>query len=557
MHHCGNTLYVKDKFCCQCGEALIDNRHVKELSEIHPKLLDELPQAKPYPILFTGQIKSTYHYQRGHTRNGDKISYSYWWATLENAQGEIKQINFEAENKTFDEIKVGDVLTTLQPTNVTLTYPFEDKSDRDIVTNNQLAPGVVLHQDDGQTYTLSSIYNADKPSILSHLIGGALFAALVMIIVAFNLSMTNEELFTLGALTALITAVPTYLHNKKQYQKAVLFKNRIKAVLQTVLEISKYQLGYHKLARPSLADDVMCHQCNHRVHADINFCPLCGTNQRLFAITDANQTDIINCDGNTALSIEAIAPIARKTVAEIRLDKMNEFYLSDKGHFEYRHLLSANEQLDGSCWCYMVQVTDRKVTTKVKDAIHTTTYRTEYTNRYGRVVHHDEHSESHRIRNSDLTGKVTVEDEEGDIFEQWLPNSLLSHTDVGDYLLIGYSRLARNKAKVDYGQYYYNISKDRWVMPESVHNYGEISTMAKFIVFVAAIGAGYFAYQTNQYQLAFSAFGLFFAVIAFSSWIMARSNRKAASKLIKPIMDVFDKVQENKQEILAYFAKLK
>ncbi|WP_025821747.1 hypothetical protein [Shewanella marina] len=557
MHHCGNTLYIKDKFCCQCGEELNGNRHITQLSELHPHLLDELAQSKPNPTLFTGQVKSTYHYKRGSRNGNNKISYSYWWVTLENPQGQTKQINFEAENKTFDNIKVGDVLTTLEPTNVTLTYPFENKSDRDIVTNNHLAPGVVLHQDDGQTYTLSRTYNVDKPSFINHLSGGAIFGAIVAIILAFNTSMSTDGLFALAVLIAFMTALPFYLFEKNSFQKAVILKSKIKTVLETVLNVSQYQLGYHKLKRPSLADDVMCHQCDHRVHADINFCPLCGTNQRIFAITDANQTDIINCDGNTALSIEAIAPIPRKTIAEMRLDKMNEFYLSDKGSFEYQHLLSVNEKFDGSCWCYMVQVTDRKFTTTVNDVIHSTTYRTEYTNRYGRVVDSTERTESHRVRDSNLSGKITVEDEEGDIFEQWLPKSLLSHTDVGDYLLIGYSRLRQGEAKISYGEYYYNISKGRWNMPESVLSYGEISAMAKLWVFLAAVGAGYFAYQTNQFTVALSAFSLFFGVVAISSWHMAKRNRKAGRKLIQPIMDMLEKVKENKQEILAYFAKLK
>ncbi|MGS0730459.1 hypothetical protein ACVBKF_29935 [Shewanella sp. 0m-11] len=48
---------------------------------------------------------------------------------------------------------------------------------------------------------------------------------------------------------------------------------------------------------------------------------------------------------------------------------------------------------------------------------------------------------------------------------------MLSSTDVGDYLLVGDSRLFCKKGNLTYGEYYYNISKGEWQMPQSVVNY--------------------------------------------------------------------------------------
>ncbi|WP_041416084.1 hypothetical protein [Shewanella halifaxensis] len=68
------------------------------------------------------------------------------------------------------------------------------------------------------------------------------------------------------------------------------------------------------------------------------------------------------------------------------------------------------------------------------------------------------------------------------MFEQWLPESMLSSTDVGDYLLVGYSRLFYKKGNLTYGEYYYNISKGEWQMPQSVVNYNKTCFSAKFVV---------------------------------------------------------------------------
>ncbi|MGI2258926.1 hypothetical protein [Shewanella sp. GXUN23E] len=570
MHHCGNTLYLQDKFCTQCGEEIQQGRKLLGLLDIEPQLLDELSQSCPEAKTFTGRLKRSFHYQRHHTRGSNSITYSYWWITLESAEGEIKQISINAENSAFNNLKVGDVISLLKPTSIKLTYKL-DSAAKGIVTNDQLAGGVILHNDDGQVSTLTNHYDCSKPSLGGTIFLGLLLAIVASLIVA-GVSDLGDGSFVMGAFLSLACMVPWYNASLNNFHKCHARKESIKAAIANILEISKYQLGYHRLERPSQDDDIFCGGCESRIQANSDFCPHCGDRQTaqsdllppqtptaeqaelgtISAMDAAADSQLQVCDAEP----QDQAP-ERKSIRQMRLDKMKEFYVSHKQDFIYRHVLRTNKKFDGSAWCYMVQVTDRNMNTSVSDVTHTETIRTDYKNGYGHVVDTKYETHSYRVRDSKLDGKITVEDEQGEVFEQWLPESLMTHTDVGDYLLIGYSRLDRNDRYRRYSEYYYNISKGRWEMPESVHDYGDTSRLAKLIVALAAAGCCALAYYTRQWQLPAGLFGVFITGVAVKSWLTGKANSNNAHELIQPIMDMLYKVRDNKLELLAYLTKLK
>ncbi|WP_025821748.1 zinc ribbon domain-containing protein [Shewanella marina] len=567
MHHCGNEVYVQDKFCTQCGDELNDCVQIKQIIDLEPDLFAELPESCVDPKLFTGRLKNSYYYKR-HNKNGNNsVTYAYWWITLENALGEIKQISINAENSAFNNMKVGDVITIFEAMPVNLSFKI-DSAAKERVTNNLMGSGVILHKDDKQTSTLTNHFDSSKPSLIGMIIIGFILAFLAAGLIQMNSNLTEDTIIVLGIMCSCMCMIPWYNYSRSNHQAAIIRKQRIEAVIAKILNISKYQLGYHKFERPALNDDIFCHHCEQRIHADVDFCQHCGTSTHIVALPEVvasndervEQTQIA-CDGNTAIAIEPIVmpqQQPKKTIREMRLAKMKEFYVSEEQEFTFKRTLIKNDQFKGSVWCYMVQVTDRDFNTQVSDVTHTETYRTDYTNRNGSVVDSKYETVSYRVRDSKLSGKITVEDELGEIFEQWLPETLLKQTDVGDYLLIGYSRIGNKKySRLTYGEYYYNITKGRWEMPQSILNYGETSFIVKCIVGLVAAACAALAYYTQQYAVAAGIFATFIALLGIKSHLADSANSKAGHLFIKPIMDTLYRVRDNKQELLTYLAKLK
>lgn len=554
MHHCGNELYLQDKFCSQCGEEIEQSKKLPTLTDLEPDLLADLLLSCPEAKTFTGRLKSSFYYKR--RSKGGNITYSYWWVTLESADGEIKQISIDAENEAFNSLKNGTVISLFEPTGINLYYPL-DNAAKGIVTNDLLASGVILHNDDGQVSTLTNHYNCSKPGV-GGFVGLAIGLAIIVSAIVAGMSDMGDDAILLGTFISAACVVPLYKNSMTTFQKEHTRKQSITATLAKILAISKYQLGWHQLERTSRDNDTFCGTCDHRIQSDLHFCPQCGTNQiepqslqlqskGEFVVT---MQEAVN-DQQQVGEVQSKVP-DRKSIRQMRLDKMKEFHQAHQQEFVYRHVLSRNEKFDGSAWCYMVQVTDRNMNTDVKDVTYTTTYTIR--DKYGYTK---TETRTNRVRDSKLSGKITVEDKDGEIFEQWLPESLMAHTEVGDYLLIGYSCREQGDRYRTYGEYYYNISKSRWEMPESIHDYGETSLMAKFIVLLVALGCGALIYLTGALNLAAGLFGLFMLGVLSKCSRAEKANKKNASELIQPIMDTLYRVRDNKKELMAYLARLK
>lgn len=554
MHHCGNALYLQDKFCTQCGEGINENRKLKTLTDIESSLFADLAESCPEAKVFTGRLKSSFHYTRRSNKNN--VTYSYWWLTLESVEGEIKQISIDAENSAFNSLKVGDVISLLEPSEIHLNFEL-NAAAKGTVTNNLLASGVILHKDDGQVSTLTNHYDCSKPSISAFFFIGIVLAFIITMLISINDRNASDGIIIIGIVISIVCMIPLYNSCVTQFNKNNARKESIDVAIAKILSISKYQLGFHRVERMNLDNDIFCDGCKSRIQTDLTYCPHCGNNQLalqkqlLESETENNSVVAMDAESDIQLQLSDTLPDvelpARKNIREMRLEKMTEFYLSYKQKFVYRHVLSPNENFNGSAWCYMVQVIDRNLNTSVEDVTYVTTYRT----------NSEYKTSTDRVRTSDLYGYIIVEDELGETFKQWLPQSLMSHTDVGDYLFIGYSKIKKDDKRHSYGEYYYNISKGRWNKPESVHKYGEVSLLSKIVMCLACIGSGVLAYYSQSLVVAGSVLGVFMLGVLIKTHNSEKANKNDADELIQPIMDMLYKVEENKQELLVYLDKLK
>ncbi|MDO6639733.1 hypothetical protein Q4557_07135 [Shewanella sp. 5_MG-2023] len=566
MHHCGNDFYIQDEFCTQCGEELNEAREATQVLDLQPRLFEELSQSCPEPTLFTGRLKKSYYYKRHVSNARLNMTNSYWWITLENSQGEIKQISIDAENTAFDSMRVGDVITVLEPDTITLSFKINSGSEQ-FITNNNLAASVILHNDDGQLSTITKHYDDTEPSISSAVSMGFLLFFFSTLLI-FLMSKNGEVSLLSSILISTFSMTAWYVTREKNYLNNLQRKERVQTVISQVNNISKYQLGYHRFERLNKDNDVLCIRCDHRIHADICFCNHCGYHQKTPLVTQViNDTekvaveednDAAQCNGSTTLMLPQVAPLdptPQKNIREMRLTKMKEFYFNHTQKYLYRHVLRKNKQHHGSSWCYMVQVIDRNMTTNISDKTYTQTVRiyNEYSNS------NSYETRTYRTRESELSGKITVEDGEGELFEQWLPESILSQTDVGDYLLIGYSQLRRGQDQITYGQYFLNLNKGRFKKPESVLSYGKISEISKCVVALSAAAtvASMFVLAPEARVIPLIIFLMFMSTVAISSLFAAYKNKKEGNQLTQPIMDIFNKVCDDYKSLLAYFEKLK
>lgn len=574
FHHCGEALYLCDKYCVQCGDTLEEARPLKGILELQPNILDDLKQSCPESTLFTGVLKSTYHYQRS-SKGG--LKYSYWWIALEAADGSTKQISLNAENNEFDDLKPGELLTILEPTQVQLEHELLANVSKNTVSNNDYAVAVIRHKDSGQRWTREKNYNTQDPGWTGPIVL-SVFAGILLALISGLAGLSGEAALSLGTLVAVMIAIPLHGKGQKMFQLESARLDRINATLKELVEISKVQLGYHRLTRPKEQDDAFCEHCESRLHSHANYCFCCGQSQHLqqetittqdgldikAADVEADTADPLaesaieivseqsSCASSQAPAIEPIKAVTpRKSAVQMRQAKLAEFNCNHKDTLVFNHVLGRNQQIESSAWCYMVQVVDREASTQVTEKVEAYTVRTRYRDgSYTDQTHYD------RSRDSKLNSTIRVQDSEGEVFEQWLPESMLSSTDVGDYLLLGYSRLFFSKGNLSYGEYYYNISKGKWKMPQSVVNYDKTCFSAKFVVALLLGGTLTAAYYSSEYLICASVLGAIMATIYFLSLRNERRNLKAANQVIQPIMDTLYRVRDGKQQLLAYLQKL-
>ncbi|MEZ9820216.1 hypothetical protein AB4238_06290 [Shewanella sp. 10N.286.45.A1] len=511
MQHCTSPLFISDNFCPDCGDKIDNPLTITPVEQCIPDILDELKTYCPEASIYTGWVEKTHHYKRVH-RSGGKDSqtlyYSYWFLTLNNEQGIEKTISVSSEDSSLDSVSKGDIITFLQPTGYVLHYQLADKSDRQIVTHNQAATGVVFHRNTGQESILEPAYEVDDFSKFGTVFSTLFLAALLSMPAAFAEFYTFE---VAGFITAAITVIGSVFRinsktNKFETESARLLE--IKRTVKRILGVSITQMGYDKRGRATNNDDVYCINCEQLVDSAYHYCHCCGQPQEPAEIAQPPLLTEVTTNGDTAIANDSelsqqshalaatagkVTPISKAAGKRMtRRDKIRQvcesFIGYDSHSFENKHIFAKNYPCTISTSSSIVQVTDKEVETSVNDSTntYTSTTRTDYTNRYGSTVRSEYRTEttSHRQRNSNLYGELTIETPEGKIQTYKAARSLLSTADVGDWIMLGSSRLEGKAEQLDYDEFYYNISKDNLIQPESVTQWSRVSAKSQTFVFL-------------------------------------------------------------------------
>ncbi|MCL1092781.1 hypothetical protein [Shewanella kaireitica] len=542
MQHCTSPLFINDNFCPDCGDKVDNQLTITPVAQCIPDILDELKTYCPEASIYTGWVEKTHHYKRVH-RSGGKDSqtlyYSYWFLTLNNEQGIEKTISVSSEDSSLDSVSKGDVITFLEPTGYYLNYQLADKSDRQIVTHNEAATGVVFHRHSGQESILLPAYEVEDFSKFGTFLSTLFLAALVSLPGAF------AELYTFevaGFIAAAITVIGSVFRinsktNKFETESARLLE--IKRTVKRILGVSISQMGYDKRGRTANNDDVYCINCEHLINSSYHYCHCCGQPQNITEvaqpslITDADSSAVNEQISSQSHALSAnngnVTPITQASNKRMtRRDKIMQVcapYMGYDSHsFENKHIFAKNYACTIATSSSIVRVTDKEVETSVSDKTntYTSTTRTDYTNRYGSTVRSEYRTEtsSHRQRNSNLYGELTIETPDGKIQTYKAARSLLSTADVGDWIMLGSSRLEGKAEQLDYDEFYYNISKDNLIQPESVTQWSRVSAKSQtfvFLMFALAIGCSVYFNELVDLAANFVPHGILRSILGFAN----------------------------------------
>jgi len=158
MEHCTNNVYHGDKFCSDCGDELQQKPQRFNIGELSSDILEQVRKYYPDARAVTGRVLQSDLYKRVTKSSSCHLVYSYWWVKLEASDGQIIETSISAESKYTQSISRGHILTLYYPTSLQLLYPIKDRDAKKMVKDNQGAPCVVMHDDDGQSYSVENLY---------------------------------------------------------------------------------------------------------------------------------------------------------------------------------------------------------------------------------------------------------------------------------------------------------------------------------------------------------------------------------------------------------------
>ncbi|PKH54556.1 hypothetical protein CXF83_18820 [Shewanella sp. Choline-02u-19] len=602
MPHCSSPLFINDIFCPDCGDKIETPPSIKPLTQQIPDILDNLKTHCPYASVYTGWVEKTHHYQRVYRSGGNDsqtLYYSYWFLTLNNEQNEPMTISISSEDSSFDSVAKGDVMTFLQPTSYSLNYKLANDADRNIVTHNEAATAVVFHRDSGQESILESAYDVEEFSTFSILLSTLFWSCAAAASGMFFELYTIEIAATLAALVTLVWSTYRISSKTKTFKAETTRLDEIECTIKRILSVSVTGMGYDRRDRPSNHSDVYCIRCEHLLDSNYHYCHCCGESQvsvmaeepsRLAQNALENQTNLGHNDTNVAIQSHALAansvnvtPITKANGQRMtRRDKIIQvcapFATVEKTEHQHKHIFAKNYQCVLSTSSNIVRVTDKEVGTSVSDDTNftTTTTRTDYRNGYGNVrSEYKTETSSHRQRNSNLYGELIVETPEGEVHSFKAVRSLLGSTDVGDWILLGSSKIESTTDKIGYDEFYYNISKDNLIEPESLTSWGRVSSKSQTIVILmlalAVASTIYFHDIMNIvgplvpeliWNLVFGLtnlltlpinytpmvlFSLFFVVVLVVAKMYANNTKRKLHSALKPLQATLKKCQQARE----------
>ena len=570
--NCESSRFISDLFCPHCGNQHESKMTIKQCHEINTDIANihqELPDAE----VFTGVLTDTHHYKRTLSNSSNKKEVGCWWITLDD--GETKrQITINSENQFLDSLNKGDIVTIYRPTPALKTYNISGKKDQNTVTNNDWAPGVVLHNDKGQQSSLDRIYNP-TPTDLGNCIKGALFLSVILTwaLMAYTDALFINSLESFAVVTGIICIVLTILFNQKgsrRYKREKQHYQTIKQHLNHILNCNILDLQAKRIKRLYEEDDAICDECNTRIPLLSNHCFKCGSkngepaalpeieeeSMSFGGIVDATAPECIKTSMVSTTTDDIAIPKPSISARQRMKDEVEAITYSQS--IDYTHKYAVGEA-KGSLSGQIIfgTIIERDLNSSVKswteEQVETTTYR----NGYGQ-----EHSKSSVIsrvnhRRSNLNGYLVIRTLDGEVYT-YNPGSIkLGASDIGDHVLIGLSEAKfTDNTSYSYQQYYFNLSKDALWTNECITLLEKVGTtkLLNWLLVIAATGLGIYFSTTYQDEMMFIPLVMIGGVfmLMFKAVSAGRANKKPRQELANALHDKLSIARREREKWLSW-----
>ncbi|PKF51171.1 hypothetical protein [Enterovibrio nigricans] len=538
-----------------------------DIANIH----HDLPNAE----VFTGVLTDTYRYKRIHRNNSNVREVGCWWITVDDGENK-RQITIDSEDKFLDSLNKGDIVTIYRPTPATKSYKIYGKDSQETVKNNDWAPGIVLHNEEGQRSSLDPIY---KPTPTN--VGGSLTTTLIssIIIMVALLYFTDgrpfnslESIFGAGAAIWVVLAALSIRKGNKRFAQEKQQYETITRYLQHMLECNILDLQAARIKRVYQQDDAVCSDCNNRIPLLSPYCFKCGCqnvaiasllapveeNMAFGGIADADATMLEHSQTAVACA-SADAAVVQKTPvsAHDRLkEKVAAVMYSESTDYIHKYAVGSTKgALHGQV--IFGTVIDRDLKSNVRswteEQVKTTTYR----NGYGR-----EYSESSVVsrvnhRRSNLNGYLVIRTLDGEEHAYNPGSTKLGATDIGDHVMVGLSDAKfDDKTAYNYQQYYFNLSKDDLWTNECITSLSKSGATRTLngLLFFAAVGTGLYFSETRQEEMMFIPvimLGTMF-VLMFKAVKAKSENKKQRQALAGTLRDKLNIARRERENWLSW-----
>jgi len=477
MSQCCNTpLYISDSHCPDCGTEVEAPPILKSAFTIDPTIDESYQGSTPS---FTGRVIDTYYY----TRSNSALSSGYLWITLITDKNEEKKFSIQGESETFQNIKVGDVLSLVAPYIITQHHQV-NRSDRKIVTHDNSPAIIVYHRVDNTN--ISSVEPClSNPGEVSPSPGSCWFAALLGMglvwAMHFKWNVEPTSWWFIGACIFPVICILLARSASKSNKVNQAIADSVEDARLKVMNIYYSELGYERHTRPGSHLDIICSSCHNSINHLSLFCCHCGVQQNKQSSAEQLAAPISDVTENAAeeTSNLSIVPETKseepltsnvinmnaptQTVREHNAAIFSQFDLDEEFDYVHKHALSFNKAHQVTTTCRLVRVIDKHMGVNVNQGVHETTHRTEYKNRYGVVVDTKDQTTYRSYRDVYLEGFLIIEDKNGAIIKFSSNAAILKLTNVGDLILIGESTMKREDQTHYLLEYVYNVNKDKKV----------------------------------------------------------------------------------------------
>ncbi|OLQ79113.1 hypothetical protein BIT28_01890 [Photobacterium proteolyticum] len=552
---CESARYLSDSYCPQCGDQHQTKMTINQCRDIDSeiaKIHEKLPNAE----VFTGVMTDTHRYKRILRNKSNNKEVGCWWVTLDDGENK-RQLTLSSEDDFLDSLNKGDIITVFRPTPATKTYKVLGKDSKEIVTNDDWAPAVVLHNDKGQRSSLDPIYNPTprniSSSIFSTLLGSAILMGLLFwFINSQRIYMTMDSFLVIGAVLWGILATLSIRKDKARFEEETELHSTIKHYLKRMLGCQTNELQATHIKRIYQPNDCICPDCDTRIPSSSSYCFKCGSSSNVAPEPTAEA----NCgsEESTEVTVQQKTTISAQ---ERLIEKVSPALYSEATDYTHKYAIgSATGTLNGHV--LFGTVIDRDLTSNInswtEEQIETTTYKNGYghtTRTESRVVSSVNH------RRSNINGYLVIRTLNGKEYPYNPGSTQLGSTDVGDHVMIGFAEANfGDQDKTSFQQYYFNLTKDDLWQKECITQLDKTgATKAVNLLLLAAAGGLYFYFSANYMQellvIPYALLGVF-GVLCVKAIAAGSANNKARKALADILHDKLNIARNERENWLSW-----